>query len=972
MNREKKETHTIRNDPENKMNIYYHTRRTMGSIAFAATCFTASAQMPANYQLDKDWLVDNTEFKAVIVPDSGGKTITLSNGLIERVIDTRLGTTVHFQNLATGQSIIRAVESEGSVTLDGVTYKIGGAQGQPNKAFLTAEGLRKMQPLADSLKLANYSIGKPAERIKWKRVRHAAPDVTWPPRGAYIRLDYVMPEPSTEELLSNSLSDSDYGRKTLWVDQFNQLDPTWQIHASKADPRSSFQNEGKAGEIYTLPHASVFAARPLPQGTEVVEATIYPGTDSSSSSWGPGIALVYNDRVVKFNLRPSSGVSGVDGSVLGVFDGSTEHPNISGEQQFDLAKALTLRIRISVDRLFLDAKPEGGKWQHYHSLPISGNSGPPTAFRVGKMDNRGGDTDAFTEGELVRLHIRQVTFYGAFDKEKLAELRKNQSTQKEVTVSVHYEIYDGIPALSKWLTVHNQTEGPVNLDKFNAETLSVVEHYNTVDNSIVPLSAPRILHVETDMAFLGTSATHNVNWHSDNSYSSQVNYNLQEPCLLKVEPTLGPDQTIEADAFFESFRVFELAYDSEDGERRGLALRQMYRTLAPWVTENPFMLHCRSSDEATIRNAIDQAAETGFEMVILSFGSGFDAENENADYLAHWKKVNDYATSKGIEMGSYSLYASRDVGPENNMIPPEGYPIAFGACPAVTSPWGRNYLKQLYNLFDKTGFMVFEHDGTYPGDVDVTARPPFQKGVNDSQWVHWRTWTDFYKHLRGKGVYLNLPDFYYMSGANKCGMGYREVNWSLPREEQLIHTRQNIYDGTWLKTPSMGWMFVPLTEYHGGGAAATIEPLEEHLDHYEMMMRSNLGLGVQACYRGLRLYDTDKTREMVTNTVAWYKKHRDILESDLIHGRRADGLDLDWMLHVNPRLDEKAFLSVYNPTGKEITKTILVPLYYAGLRDQAKVSDNGQAATAIELDSAARAKMNVTIPAQGYGYFIFQ
>lgn len=113
-------------------------------------------------------------------------------------------------------------------------------------------------------------------------------------------------------------------------------------------------------------------------------------------------------------------------------------------------------------------------------------------------------------------------------------------------------------------------------------------------------------------------------------------------------------------------------------------------------------------------------------------------------------------------------------------------------------------------------------------------------------------------------------------------MGYREVNWSLPRAHQLIHTRQNIFDGTWEKIPAMGWMHVPLTMYHGGGAAATIEPLCEHLDHYRTIMASNLGAGVQAVYRGKRLFDTPETRDMVKAMVDWYKRHRDILESDII------------------------------------------------------------------------------------------
>ena len=132
--------------------------------------------------------------------------------------------------------------------------------------------------------------------------------------------------------------------------------------------------------------------------------------------------------------------------------------------------------------------------------------------------------------------------------------------------------------------------------------------------------------------------------------------------------------------------------------------------------------------------------------------------------------------------------------------------------------------------------------------------------------------TGLYHSLRAEGVYINQPDFHYLNGGNKSSMGYREVNWSLPRAQQVIHTRQNIYDGTWMKTPSMGWMHVPLAEYHGGGAAATIEPLHEHIEHYRQMLLSNLGMGVQAHYRGPRIYDTDKTRAMVKSTVDWFKK----------------------------------------------------------------------------------------------------
>jgi hypothetical protein len=231
---------------------------------------------------------------------------------------------------------------------------------------------------------------------------------------------------------------------------------------------------------------------------------------------------------------------------------------------------------------------------------------------------------------------------------------------------------------------------------------------------------------------------------------------------------------------------------------------------------------------------------------------------------------------------------------------------------------------------------------------------------------------DFYRWCRGQGFYLNVPDHYFLNGSSKTGMGYREVNWSLPREQQVIHTRQNIYDGTWEKTSSMGWMFVPLTEYQGGGAAATIEPLDEHLDHYERMLVSNLALGVQACYRGPRLYDTGRTRVMVKRWVDWFKAHRGILESDLIHGRRADARDLDWMLHVNTRLEEKGMLVVFNPLDRPVEMTLRVNLYYTGLTNKAKVRAAHGRVRTYRLNRDYTIELPVRVDAQGMSWWVIE
>ncbi len=94
---------------------------------------------------------------------------------------------------------------------------------------------------------------------------------------------------------------------------------------------------------------------------------------------------------------------------------------------------------------------------------------------------------------------------------------------------------------------------------------------------------------------------------------------------------------------------------------------------------------------------------------------------------------------------------------------------------------------------------------------------------------------------------------------------------------------------------------------------------------------------MQACYRGPRLYDTPETKKIVKKWVDFYKRHRPILDSDIIHVRRPDGRDLDCILHVNPDLTTKGLAMIYNPTEKKINRYITLPLYYTGLTDQANI-----------------------------------
>ena len=74
-------------------------------------------------------------------------------------------------------------------------------------------------------------------------------------------------------------------------------------------------------------------------------------------------------------------------------------------------------------------------------------------------------------------------------------------------------------------------------------------------------------------------------------------------------------------------------------ERKGLARRKLLRLLAPQTQESPIFFHLTSSDQAVFDSAIEQMTATGFDMVIFSFGSGFDLESNDPAYEAKVKNV---------------------------------------------------------------------------------------------------------------------------------------------------------------------------------------------------------------------------------------------------------------------------------------------------------------------------------------------
>ncbi|RCR65478.1 hypothetical protein [Larkinella punicea] len=901
-----------------------------------------------------DWLLAAPAQKSAVYQTKEG-FLALSNGLITRTFSLEPnGASVGLDNLTTGESLLRSVSPEAILWINGHEIKVGGLTGQPIQNYLLTGWLKTMKADPYSLKMLTYEVSPIKKRMEWnRRTAWSTQKADWPPKGLEVTFTYG----TTDDIIRNNQNrlTSDDRRTKLLDDGFRSLSPDWKIVASPGNQSASFTNEGKAGEIQIPANSTLFAERSLPEKTAVVICKLNSGTDQSVY-YGPGVALTFADRPpLKFYLSPGNRQFGLQNGDNGEFF-----------EGFDPAKSWYLRIELALGKVLLSVSEDGIGYRTLRTLDLAS---VPKGIRIGKTDQKGNTSEQPASQSTGRCRIEQLTLLGG-PQNPGADL----DFLKGLVVKVHYELYDGLPLLSKWVTVETASAEGFVLNNLRTEHLAVTEAESSVEAKrrweLPPIFA------QSDFAFqsMAPNASENacVEWQEDATYRTQVNYSLKTPSVLVCQPRQGVGQKIVRGQPFESMRLWELLYDSGDRERRGLAQRKMYRTIAPWVTENPILMHIRSSADADVKKAVDQCAEAGFEMAILTFGSGFNIEDSTRQNRQRMKALKDYAASKGIAIGGYSLLASRSIDKENDVVMPKpGMSPIFGHSPCLESGWGQRYFENLYRFYKETGMDILEHDGSYPGDICASTSHPGHAGLEDSQWKQFARIRDFYQWCRGKGIYLNVPDWYFLAGSNKIAMGYRETNWSLPREYQEIIERQNIYDGTWEKTPSMGWMFVPLVEYHGGGPAATIEPLKDHLPHYEQRMANLFGAGVQACYRGPQLYDAPETKAVVKKWVGFYKKHRPILDADLIHLRRPDGRDYDAILHVNAAGKEKGLLMVYNPLDEPITRTLTVDLYYTGLKNRVAVSKQDGAFASQPLDGS-KLTLRVTIPAKSQTWYVFQ
>ena len=342
-------------------------------------------------------------------------------------------------------------------------------------------------------------------------------------------------------------------------------------------------------------------------------------------------------------------------------------------------------------------------------------------------------------------------------------------SHRQVKVTLHYEMYDGIPLMAKWLSVNTAASGDtLKLSVISVEYLAVNRPW--APDGLSPSLGPTLgtamrapvggyswLFAETDHAHSAT-----VYWELDPLHDMMPGAFV--PSLnasYATIPTLPLDEQ-----GFESYKVHELLVGSSDKERFGLARRRKLRLLAPHTQESPIVFHTKNASTPAVRALIDQLAATGFEMMLFKDQHHFDMESVNETYINQIAADVEYAKKKGIELGGYdlvSLARTSNINPKWIATPDKGHKPQ-GAC--FASGWYDYLLQRILNFMNKTGLTMMATDGPYKGYICASKDHSHHADRQDSVYQQDRLQSEFYRILREKGVYIKQPDKYFYQGAN--------------------------------------------------------------------------------------------------------------------------------------------------------------------------------------------------------------
>ncbi|MFV0504095.1 MAG: S-layer homology domain-containing protein [Lachnospirales bacterium] len=533
---------------------------------------------------------------------------------------------------------------------------------------------------------------------------------------------------------------------------------------------------------------------------------------------------------------------------------------------------------------------------------------------------------------------------------------------KGVKVKLIYEIYDNLAAMKKRVVLTQENDNTITIGRLAPEVLKGNENMEKLFYIEISYTGGHDGTIPFDSGLSCKCSSESIN------SSFKELENIRHTCY-DIGPAYELPDNLGKNTF-SSFEIYELVHSTYWFEQQSRERLGMYRKLFPWITDSPLTFH---NTGALTKDTIDMVAESGFEMIIQSYGSPAVGETKsmltrNTYTLNKYRDLVNYARNKGIDIGIYqaqyqlNAYKKDPTYGKNN--------IGNWGTWCLASAAFDDYWDNFKYFLEYTGVNCVEIDGTYPnclcdnGESHVNAdretdpsdssssttgnpsKYAIHNGYFDSKVKQWENVLRMMNtEFRGSGIYIKVPAWYYVNGGNKCGIGYEEIAWSQPRKEQLLYARQLMYNASFVRTMSMSWSHIPFKTYHGGGSDAAFYPFAKNKEDYNWVLAQNMGNGVTSDYRGTTLYDNE-TKDIIKKWVDMFKKYRGIVNADFVHisqasyGKdtatvdRSKAVAMDTLFHADTNNEgEKGLLWVYNQTDEERTETITVPMYYTGLTD---------------------------------------
>eukprot|EP00756_Hemistasia_phaeocysticola_P051771 Hpha_TRINITY_DN26949_c0_g1::TRINITY_DN26949_c0_g1_i1::g.24849::m.24849 len=536
-------------------------------------------------------------------------------------------------------------------------------------------------------------------------------------------------------------------------------------------------------------------------------------------------------------------------------------------------------------------------------------------------------------------------------------------------VLVHYELYDKLPVLRKWVEVKNTGQAQVTVDTLYYEFLRA------------PNGAPERMSVLTEQANnpapwdgqikpqVGQSfpARTAQQWFFDPLYDQPNDQEIHVTytyytflCIgYGVDVTFGgptgPGVILSAGKSFVSLSVRLVLHDSQDLERQGLALRRQARALTPQLLENPipFMITDVSSS-AAMRAAVDQAADTGHELVIIGFGAAgwcgmCPAQTQNATFIKWFSQEVQYARSKGLEVSGYTLMQMNGWG---ESVPSSEQTLSRtgkrGPTACFATDFHDRYRSSLLEFISTVGMTGIETDGQYENiPCTDTGGDHYHNGVHGAYHFGLGATLDFNKALKVRGWYQTGADGYSYSGVNKWNHADTDAFGHLPLWEQHEVGRMYIFDSTFTCLPSSWTIGVNDLSTPSKTCAN-----RTRVGCFDFIVGAQYMMGSITEFRAPVLWDpkdpeADELRASLSRWTAFYKRFRaprpsgaaGLLLQDLIHIYRPDSRSVASVVHVtaDSSLPSRALAAFFNPTLESRTQNLTIPLYYTGLPRGAKV-----------------------------------